>query len=105
VPFSFTAIKYKIHDKELLAIINDFEEWHHLFEKAQHKTIVYSDHKNLQYFMIAHVLNQCQVQWALSLSRFWFIIRYRPGRQQRKLNAIFYHSYLAFKEGNVVYEQ
>jgi hypothetical protein len=33
--FSFAKIDYKIHDKELLAIVDAFEEWRHLFEKAQ----------------------------------------------------------------------
>jgi hypothetical protein len=40
-------INYEIHDKKLLAIVDTFEEWCHLLEKAQHKIIVYSDHKNL----------------------------------------------------------
>jgi hypothetical protein len=30
--FSTTEINYEIHDKELLAIIDAFEEWRHLFE-------------------------------------------------------------------------
>ncbi len=55
-----------------------FEEWHHLLEKVQHEIIVYFDHKNFQYFMTALVLNQLQVQWALSLFRFWFMITYCP---------------------------
>ncbi len=44
-----------------------FEEWCHLLEKAQYEIIVYSDHKNFQYFMMTCVLNQRQVGWALSL--------------------------------------
>jgi hypothetical protein len=34
--FSVAKINYEIHDKELLAIIDAFEEWHHLLEGAQH---------------------------------------------------------------------
>jgi len=45
--FSLVKINYKIYDKKLLAIVNDFEEWHHLFESVQHEIIVYSNHKNL----------------------------------------------------------
>jgi len=41
--------------------MNAFEEWHHLFEGTQHEVIVYSSHKNPQYFMRAHVLNQHQL--------------------------------------------
>jgi hypothetical protein len=48
----FTAeINYEIHDKELLAIIDAFEEMHHLFEGAQHTTTEYTDHNNLEYFL------------------------------------------------------
>jgi hypothetical protein len=45
--FSPTKINYEIHDKELLTIMDAFEEWHHLFEGIQHETILYSNHKNL----------------------------------------------------------
>jgi hypothetical protein len=41
-------INYKIHDKELLAIVDAFEECHHLLEGVQYEIIVYFDHKNLQ---------------------------------------------------------
>jgi hypothetical protein len=44
-------INNEIHDKELLAIMDAFEEWCHMFERARHEIIMYSDHKNLQYFM------------------------------------------------------
>jgi hypothetical protein len=54
--FSPTKINYKIHDKELLAIVDAFEEWCHFFEGVQHEIVVYLDHKNLQYFMTIHVL-------------------------------------------------
>jgi hypothetical protein len=51
-------INYEIHDKEFLAIMDAFEEWRQLFEGPQHEITVYSNHKNLQYFMTIHVLNQ-----------------------------------------------
>ncbi|KAG5338644.1 hypothetical protein C0989_006733 [Termitomyces sp. Mn162] len=41
---------YKIHDKEMLAIIWSFEEWQHFLEGVQHKFKVWMDHKNLKYF-------------------------------------------------------
>jgi hypothetical protein len=40
-------INYKIRDKELLAILDAFENWCHLVEEVQHKITMYSDHKNL----------------------------------------------------------
>jgi hypothetical protein len=103
--FSLVEINYKIHDKEFLTIMDVFEEWHHLFEGVRHETIAYLDHRNLQYFLTTRVLNQCQAQWALSLSQFRFVITYHFGHQQGKLDTLSYCSYFAPKEKDVVYEQ
>ena len=48
---------YKIHDKEMLAIIRGLENWRHLLEGAKFKFKVWMDHKNLEYFMKAQKLN------------------------------------------------
>jgi hypothetical protein len=45
--FSMVEINYKIHDKNLLMIINAFTKWQHLFEGAQQIVIIYTNHKNL----------------------------------------------------------
>ena len=55
--FSVAEINYEIHDKELLAIVDSFQEWCHLLEGTTHEVIVYTNHKNLEYFMSTHVLN------------------------------------------------
>ena len=55
--FSAVKVNYEIHDNELLAIIDVFEEWRHLLKRAQHTITIYTDHKNLEYFMSARVLN------------------------------------------------
>ena len=70
--FSATEINYEILDKELLAIVDSFQEWHHLLEGATHQMIVYTDHKNLGYFISTRVLNRCQAHWNMSLLRFDF---------------------------------
>ena len=44
--FEAPEINYEIHDKELLAIVNSFEQWRHLLEGSPHQIIVYNDHKN-----------------------------------------------------------
>ena len=41
---------YKIHDKEMLAIICALEEWQHFLEGAKHHVEVWTDHRNLEYF-------------------------------------------------------
>ena len=48
-----TERNYKIHDKEMLAIIRGLETWRHLLERAQYKFEIWTDHKNLEYFMKA----------------------------------------------------
>ena len=46
-------INYEIYDKELLAIVDSFQEWRHFLEGVVHPVTVYTDHKNLEYFMTA----------------------------------------------------
>ena len=70
--FSAAEINYEIHDKELLAIVDSFQEWLHLLEGAIHQVTIYTDHKNLEYFISTCVLNQRQARWNMSLSRFDF---------------------------------
>ena len=48
---------YEIHDKEMLAIIRGLETWRYLLEGAQYKFEIWTDHKNLEYFMKAQKLN------------------------------------------------
>ena len=59
---------YKIHDKEILAIVRELEMWRHLLEEAQSKFEIWTDHKNLEYFMKAQKLNRRQAHWVLYLS-------------------------------------
>jgi len=49
-----------IHDKEILAIIRALEEWRHFLEEARHPVEIWTDHKNLEYFMTAKKLNHHQ---------------------------------------------
>ncbi|MCO5566654.1 hypothetical protein L7F22_020332 [Adiantum nelumboides] len=103
--FLAAEINYEIHDKELLAIVDSFETWRHLLEGAPHKITVYTDHKNLEYFMASRVLNRRQARWSGILSRFDSVISYRPGHQQGKPDALSRRSYLAPKEGDASFDQ
>jgi len=75
---------YEIHDKEMLAIICVLEEWRHFLEGATHPIEIWTDHKNLEYFMTAKKLNRCQARWSLHLARFDFLLHYCPGRTMGK---------------------
>jgi len=48
---------YKIYDKEILAIIRGLENWRHLLKGTQFKFEVWTDYKNLEYFIKAQKLN------------------------------------------------
>ena len=79
---------YKIHDKEMLAIIRALEEWRHFLEGATHPVEIWTDHKNLEYFMTAKKLNRRQARWSLHLARFDFLLHHRPGRTMGKPDAL-----------------
>jgi len=42
---------YDVHDKEMMGIIRALEAWRHHLEGAKHRVEIWSDHRNLQYFM------------------------------------------------------
>jgi hypothetical protein len=77
---------YMIYDKELLAIIRSFETWRPELTSVppESPVKVYSDHRNLEYFMTTKQLNRRQARWAEFLSEFNFKIMYRPGKQGEK---------------------
>ncbi|KAJ8507306.1 hypothetical protein ONZ45_g10310 [Pleurotus djamor] len=79
---------YEIHDKEMLSIIRALEEWRHLLEGATPDFEIWTDHKNLEYFMKAQKLNRRQARWSLYLSRFNFTLLHRPGRSMGKPDAL-----------------
>ena len=63
-----TERNYEIHDKEILAIVRGLEAWRHLLEGAQFKFEIWTDHKNLEYFMKAQKLNRKQARCVTTLS-------------------------------------
>jgi len=79
---------YKIHDKEMLTIIHVLEEWRHFLEGARHPVEIWTDHKNLEYFITAKKLNCCQARWSLYLARFDFKLVHHPKRSMGKPDAL-----------------
>jgi len=79
---------YEIHDKEMLAIIRALEEWRHFLEGACHLVEIWTDHKNLEYFMTAKKLNRRQARWSLYLAYFDFKLVHHPGRSMGKPDAL-----------------
>ena len=76
-------INYPIHDKEMLAIVRALEAWRPELEGIPTRIRIVSDHKALEYFMTTKALTGRQARWAETLSRFNFMIMYKPGSQNR----------------------
>ena len=56
-----TERNYEIHNKEMLTVMRGLENWRHLLVGTKYKFEVWTDHKNLEYFMKAQKLNCRQV--------------------------------------------
>ena len=83
-----TERNYKIHNKEMLAVIKCLGAWRYYLEEVKLKFEIWTDHKNLQYFMTSQKLNHRQVRWALYLSRFNFALKHIPGKSMGKANGL-----------------
>lgn len=86
--FSSAELNYKIHNKELLIIVNTFKQWRVYLKRPKHKVQIYSDYKNLLYFMFIKVLIRRQVCWAEELSQYYFWILYWKGSDNAKADAL-----------------
>ena len=49
---------------------------------------IWTDHKNLEYFMSSQNLNHRQARWALYLSRFNFTLKHIPGSKMGKADGL-----------------
>jgi len=59
---SDTERNYEIHNKEMLAVVRCLKAWRHFLEGATMKFEIWTDHKNLEYFMKAQKLNRRQAR-------------------------------------------
>ena len=66
--FSVAEINYDVHSKELLAIVKAFKKWQHYLEGVAVLVEVYTDHKNLTYFLETKTLFQHLARWSEFLS-------------------------------------
>ena len=72
----------------MLVIIRELENWRHLLEGTHSKFEVWTNHKNLEYFMKVQKLNCRQAWWALYLSRFDFMLKHVPGVKMVKTDGL-----------------
>ena len=55
VQFTTTEINYEVRDKELLVVVDSFEQWRQFLEGSFYQILIYSDHKNITYFQTARL--------------------------------------------------
>ena len=72
----------------MFVIICALEEWRHFLEGARHPVEIWTDHKNLEYFMMAKKLNHCQARWSLYLAHFDFRLIHCLGHSMGKPDAL-----------------
>ena len=56
--FNNTERNYDVHDKEMMGIMCALEAWRHYLEGCKHKIKIWTDHRNLEYFISAKKLNR-----------------------------------------------
>ena len=61
-----------------------FQEWIHQLKSCEQQILVWTDHKNLEYFTTSKVLSRPQARWSEFLAEFDFVVRYRPGNKNGK---------------------
>ena len=72
----------------MLAVVRCLEAWRHFLEETTTKFKIWTDHKNLEYFIKAQKLNRRQARWALYLSRFNFTLKHVPGSRMGKADSL-----------------
>jgi len=73
--FSPAEINYHVHDKEMAAIVAAFKEWAYMLMSVDDQILVYTDHKNLEYFNTTKI-NRRQHHLAEFLQQFNFKVIY-----------------------------
>ena len=100
-----TKINFKIPNKEMFGIVSAFNKWRPYFEGATHPISIFTDHKNLEYFMTTKILNRRQAWWVQELAGYNFKIFYQPGSANSKPDSLSRHSeYHPKKAGDSIEE-
>ena len=86
--FIVTKFNYEIYDKKILIIVDYLTIWCHYFEKSSHQLKIYTNHKNLIWFMKIKAYNHHQIHWTKKLISFNFVIIYRSSVLEGKFDAL-----------------
>lgn len=84
---SSAECNYKIYNKEMLVIVCCLDEWDAELRSVEHFEI-WSDHKNLEYFMSVQKLTERQMRWLLTLFKYNFIISYISRKTNKQADVL-----------------
>jgi len=79
---------YDVHDKELLAIVKALEDWRRYVSDTKQRITILTDHQNLVPFMTTKKLVGRQIRWMEIFSQYYIKIKYRPGKEGGKPDAL-----------------
>ena len=85
---SDTECNYEIYDKEMSVVVRCLEAQRYFLEGTTTNFKIWTDHKNLKYFMKVQKLNRRQARQALYLSRFDFTLKHIPGSKMGKADSL-----------------
>jgi len=80
--------RYKVHDKELLVIVEALQDWRPYFADMKKSIQIYTDHKNLRNFATTKQLNWQQVRWVKQLVNYKFQIHYKKNNENDEADAL-----------------
>jgi len=86
--YSPAECNYHKYTKELIAIVEALEEWRPECEGAAYSPKLTTDCKNMEYFMTKELSNQRQARCSEFLTRFDYLIVYRPGKLNGQVDAL-----------------
>ena len=78
-------MNYKIHDRELLAVIRALRHWSHLLRATppDQPVIIWTDHKNLTYWSEPQKVGPHAATWQVELQQYNFELRHKPGESNK----------------------
>ncbi len=80
--------RYKIHNKEFLAIVKALQDWRSYFVSISKSIQIFTDHKNLRNFATIKQLNWQQIHWVKQLADFEFQIHYKKNNENSDADAL-----------------
>jgi len=79
-PFVPAEVKYDVYDKQVTARVAAFWQSKYMLRSVEAQLMVYTYHKNLEYFNSTKILHRGQQNWAEFLQSLNFKVVYREGR-------------------------